>query len=187
MAYDYAGSWDTTSGHQANLFKDTGNPTATKFNTEDAVRYYESQGISPAKIILGMPLYGRSFELTPGLGQSYNGVGSGGPQPGVWLYKSLPRPGAVEDWDDAAQASYSYDSSSQELISYDNVRSAGVKTDYVLSRKLGGAFFWEASGDRTGDQSLIGTASRNLKWLDGTPNNLRYPTSQYDNIRKGMS
>ncbi|KAI1847341.1 hypothetical protein JX266_006566 [Neoarthrinium moseri] len=186
MAYDYAGSWDPTTGHQSNLFKNTAVPDSTKFSTEDAVQYYESKGISSQKIILGLPLYGRSFEATTGLGTTYSGVGSGGPQPGVWLYKSLPRPGAVENWDDVAKASWSYDASRQELVSYDTVRSARIKADYVLSRRLGGAFFWEASGDRAGEESLINSVSKSLRWLDQTPNNLRYPTSQYDNIRQGM-
>lgn len=186
MAYDYAGSWDPTTGHQSNLFKNTALPAATKFDTDDAVQYYESQGIASTKIIVGLPLYGRSFEATTGLGAQYGGVGTGGPQPGVWLYKSLPRPGAVEQWDDVAKASWSYDAGARELVSYDTTRSVRAKTDYVLGRRLGGTFFWEASGDRAGAESLVSSASKSLRWLDGTPNNLRYPTSQYDNIRAGL-
>ncbi|KAI0136516.1 chitinase 1 precursor [Xylariales sp. AK1849] len=186
MAYDYAGSRDSTTGHQSNLFKNDELPASTKYSTEDAVQYYESQGIASTKIVLGIPLYGRSFEATLGLGAPYNGVGTGGSQPGIWLYNSLPRQGAVENWDDVAKASWSYDSGTEELISYDTIKSSTVKAEYVLSRSLGGAFFWEASGDRSGDQSLINTVSQSLRWLDQTPNNLRYPTSQYDNIREGL-
>jgi len=183
MSYDYAGSWNPQSGHQANVFANKANAASTPFNTDDAVRYYESQGISPQKIVIGLPLYGRSFNGTSGLGQNYTAAGTAGPQ---WYYKNLPKPGAREEFDDIAKAAYSYDRSARELVSYDNVRSTAFKAQYVREKRLGGAFFWEASGDRTDGRSLVKTMSRALDWLDETPNNLHYPTSQYKNIRLGM-
>jgi chitinase len=186
MAYDYAGSWDSTSGHQANIYPNPSNPVATKFNTEQAVSDYLTKGIASSKVIMGLPLYGRSFEATTGLGQPYSGVGSGSVQAGVWLYRDLPRSGATELYDNVAKASYSYDSASQELISYDNVGSAVTKAAYLKGRGLGGALFWEASGDKTGEQSLVGTLANQMGALDSTPNLLSYPASQYDNIRAGV-
>ncbi|KAI1637372.1 glycoside hydrolase superfamily [Biscogniauxia mediterranea] len=186
MAYDYSGSWDTTSGHQANVFRNGANALSTKHSTDDAVTFYESQGVSSRKIVVGLPVYGRSFEGTSGLGQNYSSVGAGGPQPGVWLYEDLPRAGAREQWDDVAKAAYSYDPEARELISYDNVRSTAFKARYLEDRQLGGAFFWEASGDKAGAGSLVSTMSKNLRRLDRTPNNLHYPTSQYANIRFGL-
>ncbi|KAJ2990209.1 hypothetical protein NUW58_g3067 [Xylaria curta] len=186
MSYDYSGSWFPRSGHQANVFANKANAESTPLNTDDAVRYYESQGISSQKVVLGLPLFGRSFDGTSGLGQNYTSVGSGGPSPGVWYYKDLPKAGAQENFDDVAKATYSYDRTARELISYDNVRSTAFKANYVRNRRLGGAFFWEASGDRVGHGSLVKTMYRALGWLDRTPNNLRYPTSQYRNIRFGV-
>ena len=186
MAYDYAGSWDSTSGHQANIYANGDNPQATKFNTEAAVRAYLVRGISPSKINLGLPLYGRSFEATTGLGQPYNGIGQGSIQSGVWLFKDLPRSGAQETYDDVAKASYSYDASTKELISYDTVSSAVQKAQYLMKKGLGGAVFWEASGDKTGANSLVGTLTTQFGTLDQTPNLLSYPASQYDNLRAGM-
>ncbi|TGJ84836.1 hypothetical protein E0Z10_g3925 [Xylaria hypoxylon] len=186
MSYDYTGSWTPRSGHQANVFANKANEASTPLNTNDAVRYYESQGIKGQKIVIGSPLYGRSFNGTSGLGENYTSIGTGDPQPGVWYYKDLPKAGARELFDDVAKATYSYDQSARELISYDNVRSTAFKANYVRDRRLGGAFFWEASGDRADGRSLVKTMSRTLHWLDRTPNNLRYPTSQYMNIRFGM-
>lgn len=186
MAYDYSGSWDTVSGHQANVFEYKNDPNAKKLSTDDAIDHYISRGIHPRKILMGMPLYGRSFEGTSGLGQNYSSVGEGGPQPGVWYYKDLPKPGAKVVWDHVAKATYSYDAENKELISYDDIRSTDFKSEYIQWRDLGGAFFWEASGDRGGSRSLINTMSKNLDWPDETRNNLYYPTSQYRNIRRGM-
>ncbi|OTB18425.1 glycoside hydrolase family 18 protein [Daldinia sp. EC12] len=186
MAYDYSGSWDTVSGHQANVFSYESSAESKRLGTDDAVRHYESQGIHPQKILLGLPLYGRAFEGTSGLGQNYTSVGQGGPQPGVYYYKDLPKPGAEVIYDDVAKATYSYDAATKELVSYDDVRSTTYKSQYLKWRRLGGAFFWEASGDKGGAQGLVNTMSKNLDWLDETPNNLYYPTSQYRNIRWGV-
>ena len=59
MAYDYAGPWSRVTTNQANLFASLTSPASTPFNTKAIVEYYISQGILPAKIVLGMPLYGR--------------------------------------------------------------------------------------------------------------------------------
>ncbi|KAK5663307.1 hypothetical protein OQA88_3735 [Cercophora sp. LCS_1] len=187
MAYDYAGSWDSTSGHQSNLYANGANPQSTKFSTEQAVKDYVARGIPADKIVLGLPLYGRSFEATTGLGQPYNGIGQGSLQQGVWLYRDLPRPGAKEVYDDVAKASYSYDEGKRELISYDTVSSAQAKARYLVGRGLGGAVYWEASGDKKGPESLVATVAGEMGGLDRSGENLlSYPVSAYENLRNGM-
>ncbi|KAI0009344.1 glycoside hydrolase family 18 protein [Xylariaceae sp. FL0662B] len=190
MAYDYAGSWDTTSGHQANLYPNADNPVSTPFSTDAAVSDYIAAGVPANKIVLGMPLYGRSFEATDGIGLAYTGIGQGSWEQGVWDYKVLPRSGATETYDDVAGATYSYDSASKELISYDNADMIEKKVTYLQGKSLGGSMFWEASGDRNDTGSLI-TASFNAQGgsssLDQTENLLSYPDSQYDNIKNNLS
>ncbi|KAK5625963.1 hypothetical protein RRF57_001679 [Xylaria bambusicola] len=189
LAYDYAGSWDTTSGHQANLYSDPANPKNTPFSTNAAINAYLAAGVPANKITLGLPLYGRAFENTAGLGQGYSGVGSGSWENGIWDYKVLPRSGS-ETYDATAGASYSYDSATKELVSYDNVQSVQKKVSYVQSKGLGGTMFWEASGDRTGSGSLI-AAAYNAQGgsgsLDKSQNLLSYPNSKYDNIKKNLA
>lgn len=188
MAYDYAGSWDSTSGHQANLHaaSDSGNPQATKYSTDRAVADYIAAGVPAAKIVLGMPIYGRSFEATAGIGQTYTGVGSGSWENGVWDYKALPKAGATVITDTAAGATYSYDSGAQELISYDTPAMVQTKVDYLKGKGLGGSMFWEASADRNDTGSLLTTSYNALGSLSSAQNLLSYPNSQYVNIVAGV-
>lgn len=87
MGYDFAGSWDQTAGHQANIFPSVKDPKSTPFSADAAIRHYIKQGVHPSKIVLGMPLYGRAFQNTPGPGHPYSGVGEGSWENGIWDYK----------------------------------------------------------------------------------------------------
>ncbi|KAF2965495.1 hypothetical protein GQX73_g8069 [Xylaria multiplex] len=189
LAYDYAGAWDTTAGHQANLYADPAHPLNTPFSTDTAIKAYIAAGVPANKITLGLPLYGRAFESTSGLGQPFSGIGSGSWENGIWDYKVLPRSGS-EVYDATAGASYSYDSATKELVSYDNVDMIKRKAAYIQTKGLGGSMFWEASGDRTDSGSLIAAAFNaqgGSGSLDKSQNLLSYPNSKYDNIKNNLA
>ncbi|KAH0542373.1 hypothetical protein FGG08_003218 [Glutinoglossum americanum] len=193
MAYDFAGSWDSVAGHQANLFRSHDNPTCTPFNIEEAVTYYMTTGqIAPSKIVLGMPIYGRAFHNTDGHGKPYSGVGApqtpGSWEAGVWDYKALPLAGHTEHFDPNVVASWSYHPGQKVVISYDTKEVAGHKARYIAEKGLGGGMWWEASADKSGGQSLICTVATTLGGndyakLDTSENLLRYPGSKYENLR----
>ncbi|KAK9466681.1 glycoside hydrolase superfamily [Lipomyces arxii] len=183
MAYDFSGaSWSTVAGHQANIY--TG-----QFSADAAVKAYMHAGVPASKLVLGMPLYGREFANTAGLNRAFQGIGTTGSwEAGVFDYKALPQPGAVEYVDEDAIAAYSYDSNKHTLVTYDNVTSARMKAKYIKEHGLGGAMWWESSGDYSAghEKSII----RNVvevfgghNALDKSKNWQRYPDSVYDNIK----
>ncbi|KAF2641618.1 glycoside hydrolase family 18, chitinase [Massarina eburnea CBS 473.64] len=191
MAYDYAGSWDQNAGHQANLFHSASNPTCAPFNTKSVVDVYLTQGVPANKLVIGMPLYGRAFTNTDGIGKPFQGVGQGSWEQGVWDFKDLPQSGAQEFFDQEAGATYSYDNSSRTLVTYDNLDMAMRKAEYIKNNGLGGAMWWELSGDRQDQGSIVTGVSNALGGFDGSrlerkSNWISYPDSQYDNLKNGF-
>ncbi|KAB5536341.1 family 18 glycosyl hydrolase [Coniochaeta sp. 2T2.1] len=190
MAYDYAGSWDSTAGHQANLFPSQRDPASTPFSTSSAIEYYTSHGVPAHKIVLGMPLYGRAFENTEGPGTPYTGVGAGTWEQGVYDYKALPLEGAQEHDDHELGASYCYHPEKKLMVTYDTVAMAKRKAQYIKAKGLGGAMWWESSADKSGEESVIGAVVGELggpPGLQKKENCVTYPESKYDNLRKGIA
>ncbi|KAH0579107.1 hypothetical protein H2248_003260 [Termitomyces sp. 'cryptogamus'] len=182
MAYDYAGSWLNFTDNQANLY----GGTRTGFNTDSAVEWYLAQGATSSKINLGMPLYGRAFENTAGLGKSYSGIGPGTIEAGVYSYKVLPLAGATVYENTTDVSSYSYDAAKQEFVSYDTPNIVKLKAQYINSEDLAGSMFWELSTDRVGDLSLVGTSAGVFGSLDTTQNHISYPNSKWANLRNNF-
>jgi GH18 family chitinase len=41
---------------------------------DGSVRFYTGQGVHPSKLVIGMPVYGRAFANTDGIGRPYQGM-----------------------------------------------------------------------------------------------------------------
>ncbi|KJZ68015.1 hypothetical protein HIM_12593 [Hirsutella minnesotensis 3608] len=210
MAYDFTGQWAscTKVGHSSNLFSSTKNSVASPFSADRAVREYIDRGFPANKILLGIPVFGHSFNVTSGLespstvqgnspgytlSNQTDPIGLPFPQQtggqwdktGTWDYKRLPKAGAKLLEDEEARAWYSYQKTATgaEVISFEVPQSVKAKVKYLKKQGLRGAFFWDASGDRTGEESLIGTSFSELGDIEHSDNLLSYPDSKYDNIR----
>ncbi|KAI1918123.1 Chitinase 4 [Ophidiomyces ophidiicola] len=188
MCYDFAGSWDSVAGHMANVFPSQEAPKSTPFSADAAISAYISAGVHPSKVVCGLPLYGRAFENTDGPGAPYQGVGEGSWENGVWDYKALPQADSEEHNDAQLMASWSYAPGARKMISYDTPDIAKKKAEYIRNRGLGGAMWWELSGDHPlgSDRSLINITVSHMggtEALDGSENVLEYPVSVYDNLR----
>ncbi|OZJ02116.1 hypothetical protein BZG36_04733 [Bifiguratus adelaidae] len=181
MAYDFHGSWDQVSGHQANLY-------GGDVSVDKAVSDYIARGVPPHKIVMGCPMYGRAFSNTDGLGRPFSGIPQGSWEQGVYDYKVLPKDGAQVMHDPQSGATYSYHAGNRELVTYDTVDNILAKADYINQRQLGGAMFWELSGDApSGPTSLLDAIHRGFHGaIDTTPNHLNWTGSKYANVKNGL-
>jgi chitinase len=188
MTYDFNGDWASTTGHNAPLTAPVYNgqsfgdgidkalPGPT-FYTDYAVQYYLKQGVPANKLVLGMPLYGRSFanaaptETVPGYPGLYNTfdhtisgsqVTDDGHSYQSWpnvknnILPNLATNGYKRYWDTQAQVPYLFNANysnpniptaKTDLITYDDDQSLGIKAEYVKTNKLGGAMFWQLEND----------------------------------------
>ncbi|KAL7755393.1 hypothetical protein ACKLNR_014491 [Fusarium oxysporum f. sp. zingiberi] len=191
MAYDYSGIWSSATGHNANLYPNMDTPQATPFNTDDAIKAYLNAGVPAKKLVLGMPIYARSFLGTSGMGKPYSDVGSANPtlgswEDGVWDYKALSKLDLKTMNDEKAQAQYGICYNSPDIYSYDTPEIVKKKVAYLKERGLGGAMFWEASGDETGENSLVKASFDSLGSIEQSTNLIKYPGSRYRNIASNM-
>ncbi|KAG6844561.1 hypothetical protein H0H87_005903 [Tephrocybe sp. NHM501043] len=195
MAYDFSGSWDKIAQHQANVF---GGP----MSAAESIHHYIAHGVSRSKIVMGIPLYGRSFMNTQGPGTPFSGIGSGSWEAGVYDYRALPLPGSHLLRDEKALASWAYNYQTKEMVSYDSEEVGRWKGEWIKKEGLAGSMFWELSGDKGQDRdgmeggigkdpqagkSLVTVVKHAMGGLRTDQQNwLKYERSKFDNMRKGM-
>jgi chitinase len=158
MAYDFAGPWTPSSGHHAQLYHNPSAPESAHLSGALAVQYILSQAVSPDKIVLGIPAYGRSFLGTTGPNQKCQGHGG---NEGSYEYCDLPVPGSAEYVDENLVAACCIGGEGG-FISYDNPRTVTLKAQFVKQQRLGGIFFWTGTGDSTRQRSIIQTTYKVL-------------------------
>jgi chitinase len=153
MTYDYFGAWAAqgpTAPHSP-LTSYNGIPVQG-FYADAAIQKLKGKGVASSKLLLGIGFYGRGWT---GVTQSAPGGTATGPAPGTYEqgiedYKVLkvncPSNGLV------AGTAYAYCGS--QWWSYDTPSTIAGKMSYVKNQGLGGAFFWEFSGD-TANGELI--------------------------------
>ena len=154
MAYDFFGPWTKTAGHHAQLHCPPGG--ATGKSGASGVEYLIRNGLHPAKIVLGIPLYARTFKVNI----PHNKEGCG-----TIEYRDLQR-----EWVQnatickvAGAASYVCEREGM-LVSFDVPETVRMKGEYVRSSGLGGLFYWTGTGDRDGEaEGLVGVGFEEMR------------------------
>jgi chitinase len=160
MTYDYFGAFapqGPTAPHSP-LTSYAGIPQQG-FWSDAAIQKLKSKGVPAAKMLLGIGFYGRGWT---GVTQTAPGGTATGAAPGTYeagiedykvLKNSCPPTGTV--------GGTSYAKCGSNWWSYDTPSTIAGKMTYVKQQGLGGAFFWEFSGD-TSNGELISAIKNNL-------------------------
>jgi chitinase len=158
MTYDFFGAWAATgpTAPHSPLYSYPGIPQAG-FNTDAAIRKLKGKGIPASKLSIGIGFYGRGWA---GVTQRAPGGRASGPAPGTYEqgvddYKVLK--GRCRANGTVAGTAYAH--CGTQWWSYDTPSTIVGKMGYGRAQGLGGAFFWELSGD-TANGELISAISR---------------------------
>ncbi|MEV7093228.1 glycosyl hydrolase family 18 protein [Amycolatopsis sp. NPDC051045] len=158
MTYDYFGAWAAqgpTAPHSP-LTNFTGIPTQG-FYSDAAIQKLKSKGVPSNKLLLGIGFYGRGWTgvTQDAPGGTATGAAPGTYEAGIEDYKVLkntcPSTGTF--------AGTAYAKCGSNWWSYDTPATIGGKMSYAKQQGLGGAFFWELTGDTTGGELI--TAMKN--------------------------
>ncbi|WP_299529072.1 glycoside hydrolase family 18 chitinase [uncultured Streptomyces sp.] len=160
MTYDFFGAWAAkgpTAPHSP-LTSYSGIPQAG-FTSADAIAKLKAQGVPAAKLLLGIGFYGRGWtgvtQSAPG--GTATGAAAGTYEAGIEDYKvlktSCPVTGTI--------AGTAYAHCGTNWWSYDTPATIATKMAWAKNQGLGGAFFWEFSGD-TANGELVKAMGNNL-------------------------
>ncbi|MDX2595247.1 glycoside hydrolase family 18 chitinase [Streptomyces sp. WI03-4A] len=160
MTYDFFGAWDAkgpTAPHSP-LTSYSGIPK-DGFTTADAMAKYKAIGVPASKLLIGIGFYGRGWT---GVTQDAPGGTATGPATGTYeqgiedykvLKTSCPATGTV--------AGTAYAHCGGNWWSYDTPATIASKMTWAKNQGLGGAFFWEFSGD-TSNGELVSAINSGL-------------------------
>ena len=101
---------------------------------DESVGFHKSKGVPLNKIVLGMPFYGHGNE-------------SDVPESVDFRDLKKYQDKFTEKWDDTAKVPYLVNSEGKMVLTFDNERSIGLKADYIKSKKLRGAMYWNIEAD----------------------------------------
>ena len=104
----------------------------TKNSCLESVEKHYQAGVPYNKLVLGVPFYGK-----PASGESVDYVN----------LASSSYSQYTERWDDVSKVPYLVDASGTMVICYDNARSLGLKAEFIKSKGLLGAMYWNIEAD----------------------------------------
>ncbi|KAK3088448.1 hypothetical protein FSP39_019336 [Pinctada imbricata] len=155
MTYDFhGGSWLNITGHNSPLYA---NPTQydPTFCMSWAAEYWVQQGAPRDKLVIGLPTYGRTFDLKDpsnnGLGAPSKGGGPTGPYTRESGFRSyyeicdLQKEGGITRWDNISKVPYYTNDKTGMWIGFDNKESIYYKMkDVVLkeNEEFAGIMIW---------------------------------------------
>jgi len=165
MTYDFH-SGSKIAHFNAPLYTASGDPTPS-YTVDSTVQRYIAARVPRAKIVVGVPFYGRVYG---GVGPANDGLfqPAPGPVPDEWRsgtdYRSIVRRdpeslGFRRVMHPEARVPFLFNAMTGTWITYDDTESVAEKAAYVRSHGLGGVMAWEIGGD---DGTLVAAIHKGL-------------------------
>ena len=143
MAYDFFGPWNDTVGFNAPICNEK-----AIYSIDGAIQKIMELGVSPVKMVLGLPLYGYMYENSDGLRQKID-KNNNNKAVSYYTIKNnyLNHPEFERIWDDFGQVASLYNEKNRTFISYDGRESMTKKVEFAKDKKMQGVVLWRLSGD----------------------------------------
>jgi chitinase len=156
MTYDFHGSWTSHAGHNAPLYAPA---TDDDGSVHEGITYLtETRKIPKAKVLLGIPFYGREFAAAS-LYAPQHGTAD------LFFGDALAKcdSGWTYHWDAVSCVPYLTDPRGSRLVTFDDTASVRLKCEYALASGLGGVMIWALGEDVFGNrQPLLQTIAEEL-------------------------
>lgn len=151
MTFDYHTASESKTGHNAPLY------SSDKLNVDFSVKYWIKKGAPSKKLILGIPTFGHSYNLTNPEDHEANspasGLGLGGNYTlthGVAAFYEICMKTKHDGWTvvrDPRNNVGPYTYYENQWISYEDVESVRAKAKYIRAMHLGGGMIWSLDFD----------------------------------------
>ncbi|KAF5280513.1 hypothetical protein FQA39_LY18035, partial [Lamprigera yunnana] len=141
MTYDFHGQWERTVGHNSPLFP---------------LEKWVKQGAPKEKLMIGMPTYGRSFELVNTSQFDIGAPALSGGKPGQFTSEAgfmsyyeicdfLQTENTTLVWDNEQQVPFAY--RNDQWVGFDDERSLKTKIAWLKEEGFGGIMIWSIDMD----------------------------------------
>jgi len=147
MTYDFYTSGDS-AGHHSNLYPPE--DYEKDASAHKSVQLFLEAGVPAEKLVMGVPFYGRSWIMKSAEKRGINMPVEGRARGGGYTYikdSLVDKKGFVRYWDENAKAPYLFNSETNQLITYDDEESVGLKCEYVIDKHMAGMMFWQYASD----------------------------------------
>jgi len=153
MTYDYHGQWDKKTGHVAPLYLHP-DDDQTNFHMDYTMKHWLKRGATKDKLVVGMPLYGKSFTMVNpqnGTGLNVPTTGKGGnegaytKQKGFLSYYEICDNILNKGWTvvhDHREQMGPYAYKDKQWVSFDDVDTIRRKTQYIVDNGYAGGMVW---------------------------------------------
>lgn len=199
MTYDFHGQWENRVGHNSPLFPlNSASEFQKKLTVDYSAKEWVRQGAPLEKLIVGMPVYGRTFQLADPAKFDIGAEALNGGEAGRYTGESgflsyyeicdfLHQPNTTLVWDNEQQVPFAY--RGDQWVGFDDERSLRTKVAWLKTEGFGGIMIWSVDLDDfrgycgTGKYPL---AKAMVKELEGYTVELRYK-GPYETPRGGAA